>query len=128
MHSASLIGVSLGVQDVDRSAEFYAKIPGAEKLEHRPGEYALFRIGEGRVSLHRMNGRPFHLELNVDDVQAARASLSESGLGAEGGDGELLLRDPDGNLLELGRQPHVPDGAHGVPFNPQARDEDRGLG
>jgi hypothetical protein len=51
MLEASLEGVTLQVADVERSLEFYRKIPGATVAVHRLGEFALVQIGIGRLGL-----------------------------------------------------------------------------
>ncbi len=43
-------GLTLHVTDIERSLEFYTKIPGARVEVHRPGSFALLSIGNGRLS------------------------------------------------------------------------------
>ena len=43
----TLEGLSLHVSDVERSIEFYSRIPGAQLVGHRPGQFARFQIGTG---------------------------------------------------------------------------------
>ena len=46
---ASLEGVSLHVKDVKSSIEFYSRIPGAELVLERPGQFARFKIDRKSV-------------------------------------------------------------------------------
>jgi len=47
----SLVGLTLHVADVDRSVEFYRRLPGAAVLFHLPGRFAMLRLGAGRLGL-----------------------------------------------------------------------------
>jgi catechol 2,3-dioxygenase-like lactoylglutathione lyase family enzyme len=78
-----------------------------------PGKFALLKVGSGRLGLLQDQKRPFHVEIDCQDLDATCALLKESGLQAEGpttrawGERDALLVDPDGNLVEFGQ-------AHGV--------------
>jgi len=105
--TVSLVGLTLHVADVDRSLEFYRGLPGAAVLFHLPGRFALLRLGQGRLGLLADSVRPFHVELEVADLDAAAAELQARGIEIDGptvrqwGERDVLVRDPDGNLLEL---------------------------
>ncbi|MGH7513112.1 MAG: VOC family protein [Gemmatimonadales bacterium] len=105
--AVSLAGLTLHVADVDRSVEFYRRLPGAAVLFHIPGQFALLRLGQGRLGLLADRGRPFHVELEVPDLDAAAAALRELGIDIDGpterrwGERDVLVQDPDGNLLEF---------------------------
>ena len=108
--SLSLAGLTLHVADVDRSVEFYRKLPGATVMMHFQGTFALLRFGNGRLGLLKDQKRPFHVELECDDLDATYAKFQELGIGTEGpptvrawGERDFLLTDPDGNLLECGQ-------------------------
>ena len=63
--STSLEGVSLHVADVEKSVAFYSKLPGAQLIMHREGEFAKFKIGERRVGKEcvqpcRSRWSPYH--------------------------------------------------------------------
>ena len=45
----NLGGITLQVQDVERSLEFYQRIPGVELMLHRPSEFALLKVCQGRL-------------------------------------------------------------------------------
>ena len=103
----SLVGLTLHVADVDRSVEFYRRLPGAAVLFHLPGRFAMLRLGAGRLGLLADRKRPFHVELEVPDLAAAAADLRGLGLEIDGptrrqwGEEDVLVTDPDGNLLEF---------------------------
>jgi catechol 2,3-dioxygenase-like lactoylglutathione lyase family enzyme len=103
----SLVGLTLHVTDVDRSVEFYRRLPGAAVLFHLPGRFAMLRLGAGRLGLLADRKRPFHVELEVPDLLAAAADLQRLGFEIEGptrrawGEEDVLVSDPDGNLLEF---------------------------
>jgi len=105
--TVSLAGLTLHVSDVDRSLEFYRRLPGASILFHMPGRFALLRLGQGRLGLLADQKRPFHVELEVPDLDAAAAQLRSLGLEIDGptqrqwGERDVLVHDPDGNLLEF---------------------------
>jgi catechol 2,3-dioxygenase-like lactoylglutathione lyase family enzyme len=105
--TVSLVGLTLHVADVDRSLEFYRGLPGATVLFHIPGRFALLRLGQGRLGLLADRSRPFHVELEVPGLDAAAADLRARGIDIDGpterhwGERNVLVRDPDGNLLEF---------------------------
>jgi catechol 2,3-dioxygenase-like lactoylglutathione lyase family enzyme len=105
--TTSLVGLTLHVSDVDRSVEFYRRLPGAAVLFHMPGRFGMLRLGEGRLGLLADRKRPFHVELEVPDLEAAAAELKRLGFEVEGptrrawGEEDVLVTDPDGNLLEF---------------------------
>ena len=103
----SLVGLTLHVADVDRSVEFYRRLPGAAVLFHLPGRFAMLRLGGGRLGLLADRKRPFHVELEVPDLAEAAAELRRLGCEVDGptrrqwGEEDVLVTDPDGNLLEF---------------------------
>jgi len=105
--SISLAGLTLHVADVERSLEFYRRLPGAAIMFHMPGRFALLQFGAGRLGLLADQQRPFHIELEVTDLDAAVTELRQLGIDADGptvrpwGERDALVRDPDGNLLEF---------------------------
>ena len=46
----SFQGLTLHVEDVERSRLFYESIPGVVLQHHRPGQFALFQVGFARDS------------------------------------------------------------------------------
>jgi catechol 2,3-dioxygenase-like lactoylglutathione lyase family enzyme len=107
--SISLVGLTLHVADVERSLDFYKRLPESSILFHMPGKFALLKVGGGRLGLLQDQKRPFHVEIDCQDLDATCALLKESGFQPEGpttrawGERDALLVDPDGNLVEFGQ-------------------------
>lgn len=103
-----LEGVTLQVADVERSREFYQRIPGAVLEHHRPGEFALLCIGEARLGLLAFGAPGFHLEIAASDVDRLHVELSRAGMEPLGppedrhwGERTFDVIDPDGNRIEF---------------------------
>jgi catechol 2,3-dioxygenase-like lactoylglutathione lyase family enzyme len=102
----SLGGLTLHVADVERSLEFYKKIPGAQVAVHRPGFFALLYFGGAHLGLLKQG--PTHLEFHSEDPDAMYQQLKDAGLPMEEppsakfwGEYEFTIHDPDGNCLEF---------------------------
>lgn len=113
---ASLDTVSLHVADVEKSIEFYSRLPGAEVVLHRPGQFAEIRLGAGRLHVVQLPGPiRFHLEMETDDLEAMHEYLRAQGLQPTTptrhpwGKVDFKVKDPDGNLVEFS----PPWGTHG---------------
>jgi catechol 2,3-dioxygenase-like lactoylglutathione lyase family enzyme len=112
--SISLVGLTLHVADVERSLDFYKRLPDSSVLYHLPGRFALLSVGSGRLGLLQDTKRPFHVEIDCKDLDATCALLKESGFPTEGpntrpwGERDVLVIDPDGNLVEFG-EAHTPE-------------------
>ena len=109
-HQISLEGLTIRVEDVERSLAFYTKLPGAQVVIHRKGIFALVRIGTGRLGLLQQPSAPlFHLELEtLDDLETLAQQLQASGIDQvkkparkKWGEVDFTVRDPDGNVLEF---------------------------
>jgi catechol 2,3-dioxygenase-like lactoylglutathione lyase family enzyme len=111
MFNVSVEGITLQVEDVERSLMFYTKIPDAQVVVHRPRQFALVQLGKGRIGLlNRKYGGPSHIEIETSNIDGLYARLQELGINA----GEppsrkpwdaardFLITDPDGNVLEFG--------------------------
>ena len=107
---ASLEGMTLHVQDLARSLDFYSRIPGANLVVHRPGQFALLQIGKARLGLLQFaqNAR-FHLEVEAEDLNVMYDHLRAAGIEPESppkrepwGETDFMVVDPDGNLVEFG--------------------------
>lgn len=103
-----LDGLTLQVADVERSLRFYQLIPGAVVEHHRPGNFALVRIGEGRLGLLGIGAPGFHLDISTSDVDALHAQPTQAGMRPLGppedrpwGERTFNVTDPDGNLVEF---------------------------
>jgi catechol 2,3-dioxygenase-like lactoylglutathione lyase family enzyme len=105
----SLAGVTVRVQDLERSLRFYTKLPGAEVVVYRPGYFAMLRIGTGRLGLLQQGVVPFHLELETaGDLETLYQELQKAGVEnmklparKSWGEYDFTVQDPDGNLLEF---------------------------
>jgi catechol 2,3-dioxygenase-like lactoylglutathione lyase family enzyme len=106
----SLEGITIRVEDVDRSVEFYMKLPGAQIITHQPGVFALIRIGAGRLGLQQTPTAPlFHLEFETpgdldmlaQQFQAAGMDRVKKPTQKNWGEIDFTMRDPDGNPLEF---------------------------
>jgi catechol 2,3-dioxygenase-like lactoylglutathione lyase family enzyme len=107
--SISLEGISLHVSDIQKSKEFYARIPGAELVAERPGVFARYQIGKGSLHLVQIKtSKAFHMEMDTDDIAATHAQLCANGLDPSApqrhpwGKTDFKVLDPDGNILEIG--------------------------
>lgn len=126
--------VTLVVNDLDRSRQFYVGVLGMEEVS-RPGfsfPGLWFQAGPTQIHLieeHPESGaaglgapksgsvsRGHHFAFEVADAQAAIAALSDHGIALAAGpqrrpDGptQIYVRDPDGHLVELFS--HPPRGA-----------------
>ena len=109
-HQLSLEGLTIRVENVERSLEFYTKLPGVEIITHRKGMFALIRIGAGRLGLLQMPSAPlFHLEFETPgDLESLAQQFRAAGMEyvkkpaqKSWGEIDFTVRDPDGNLLEF---------------------------
>jgi len=80
----SLVGLTLHVPDVDHSLNFYKQLPDRSILFHMPGKFALLKVGSGRLWLLQDQKRPFHVEIDCQDLDATCVLLKESGFQLEG--------------------------------------------
>jgi catechol 2,3-dioxygenase-like lactoylglutathione lyase family enzyme len=106
----SLEGMTLRVQNLERSLAFYSKLPGAQVIVHREGFFAMLRIGAGRLGLLQQPTAPlFHLELETpSELETLAQQLRAAGIEnvkvptqKNWGEVDFTVRDPDGNLLEF---------------------------
>jgi predicted enzyme related to lactoylglutathione lyase len=107
--------ISLGVQDMARSVQFYGETLGLELLG-KPGEVAMFRAGEitillnlplGRASGDRIVGA-LEIIFPVESVAAAHATFSKRGCmfvveprEVTTGTWAATFTDPDGHRLTI---------------------------
>ena len=114
-----LDGVTLEVEDVERSKEFSRRIPGVVLEIDRPGEFVLLKMGGTHIGLLRIGApgllwageRGFHLEALTDDAELSKlhTRLGEVGIPPLGpvkerhwGERAFDIKDPDGNHIEFG--------------------------
>lgn len=111
--------VSFAVRDLDRSRAFYQDLLGLEPIERPaiglPG--AWYAAGDGQVHLietpagARVGAPPAsltplanHCAFAIDDYEATLAVLKDRGVETfetKPEIGQLWIRDPDGNVIEL---------------------------
>ena len=106
----SLEGVSLHVADVEKSVSFYSKLPSAQLVMHRPGQFAKFKLGEGHIQVVAIppEEKSFHIEMNAPDLHVLYENLKAAGIEPDGpptkrsfGRTNFRVHDPDGNILEF---------------------------
>ena len=66
--SISLVGLTLHVADVERSLNFYKRLPNSSILFHMPGKFALLKVGSGRLGLLQDQKRAFHVEIDLSGL------------------------------------------------------------
>ena len=110
--------VSLLVNDLEKSVDFYCRLLGLETDPERPemsmpgvwlqlGAQQIHLLALGRHSSDTIEphpGRDAHVALRVDDLDALVARLSGQGVEynmSRSGRRALFCRDPDGNGLEF---------------------------
>lgn len=115
VRDASLAGLTLHVADLQRSVEFYKRIPGAALLFHQPDQFAMVRIGTGRLGLLKAQSVSFHVELETNDLDGMYDQLRLAGIEPQAppavrpwGERDFLVNDPDGNLIEFGETHEAP--------------------
>jgi len=109
----TLGGLTLHVQDIHKSLDFYSRIPGAQVVipirENGDHQFAMVRIGKGRIGLLAgVPHRQFHIEIDTEDLDDMYKSLKNRGFEPEGppevrswGQKDMQLIDPDGYMIEF---------------------------
>ena len=117
MHVRKLDHVAMRVSDLARSRAFYEQLLGFG-LAPRP-DLGLPGVwyGIAGAQVHLIESAPFgegidptgpHFAVEVESLAAAKQELDRRGITyLMLGDGQLWLRDPDGNVVEL-REPSGP--------------------
>ena len=117
MKATGVNHVSITAPDLDASVRFYTEIFGMERLsapKFTGQEVAWLGLGEQQLHLMQREGAAqfHHFGLNVDDFESAYVRLKELELRDEttflsgvielpGGEAQMYLRDPAGNLVEV---------------------------
>ena len=118
MKPSRLHHVSINVTEIERARRFYTEVLGLEEIERpdfgMPG--AWLQAGEGQVHLivapdsvdtgrrpERLTPLAPHTALAIDDYTAVRDELAGHGLEVLESErsGQMWVRDPDGNIVEL---------------------------
>jgi catechol 2,3-dioxygenase-like lactoylglutathione lyase family enzyme len=108
MANLSLEGLTLNVADLERSLAFYTRLPGVAVEVHKPGIFAMLRIGKGRMGLWQRAAGRFHIELETDNLDAYYEAVRQAGIEPKGppvlhpwGERDFHVVDPDGFDLEF---------------------------
>ena len=117
LSSLSYDHVSLSVQDLDREVEWYTRVLGFKETKRmqRPTMVNVnMRNANMRIDLIKYTGSArtpadpvymlqgwAHLALTVPDIPAALAALKAQNANVKGGGMSLVLRDPEGNEMEI---------------------------
>jgi YD repeat-containing protein len=117
MRATRINHVSISAPDLDASVRFYTEVFGMERVPaptFRDQEVAWLQLGEQQLHLFRRQGTPLyhHFALDVDDFEAAYLKLRELEIRDDatfaggifelpGGEAQMYLRDPAGNLVEI---------------------------
>jgi catechol 2,3-dioxygenase-like lactoylglutathione lyase family enzyme len=108
MANLSLEGLTLNVADLERSLAFYTRLPGVAVEFHKPGLFAMLRIGKGRLGLLQRAAGRFHIELETDDLDGYYEAVRLAGIEPKGppvrhpwGERDFQVIDPDGFVLEF---------------------------
>src|SRR5947208_14949672 len=106
--SISLVGLTLHVADVERSLNFYKRLPNSSILFHMPGKFALLNVGSGRLGLLQDQKRAFHAEIDCQDLDATCALLKEAGFQPDGPttrpwrERDTLVSEPEAYVVRFG--------------------------
>jgi catechol 2,3-dioxygenase-like lactoylglutathione lyase family enzyme len=111
--------VSLCISDVTRARGFYGGVLGLPEIERPDFGFPGAWYQAGEIQLHLIvappgvdvGARPAkispvagHTAFEIEDYETVRADLAARGIEAIGlgaGVGQLFVRDPDGNVIEL---------------------------
>jgi catechol 2,3-dioxygenase-like lactoylglutathione lyase family enzyme len=117
MRATGINHVSISAPDLERSVRFYTEVFGMERVpapRFRGQTVVWLRVGDQQLHLFQREGAPryHHFGLDVDDFEAAYVKVRELELRDEetffggifelpGGEAQMYLRDPAGNLVEV---------------------------
>jgi YD repeat-containing protein len=118
MRATAINHVSIGAPDLEASVRFYTEVFGMERVAAPtfPGlRVAWLQLGDQQLHLfERAVTAPqfHHLGLDVDDFEAVYLKLRELGIADNvtfsegvlelpGGEAQMYMRDPAGNLVEI---------------------------
>jgi lactoylglutathione lyase len=117
MRATGVNHVSISAPDLEASVRFYTEVFGLERVPAPkfPGQRVVWlRLGPQQLHLFEREGAPqyHHFALDVDDFEAAYAKVRELEIRDDttfmggvfelpGGEAQMYLRDPAGNLVEI---------------------------
>jgi YD repeat-containing protein len=117
MRATGINHVSISAPDLEASVRFYTEVFGMERVpapRFADQPVAWLRLGDQQLHLFQREGAPqyHHFGLDVDDFEAAYVRVRELEILEEetflagvvelpGGEAQMYLRDPAGNLVEI---------------------------
>jgi YD repeat-containing protein len=117
MRAIGINHVSISAPDLEASVRFYTEVFGMERVATPtfPGQAVVWlRVGDRQLHLFQRQGAPqfHHFALDVDDFEAVYLKVRELEIRDEstflggifelpGGEAQMYLRDPAGNLVEI---------------------------
>jgi catechol 2,3-dioxygenase-like lactoylglutathione lyase family enzyme len=117
MRATGINHVSISAPDLEASIRFYTEVFGMERVpapKFPDQVVAWLRLGEQQLHLFQREGAPqyHHFALDVDDFEAAYLKVRELEIRDDatfltgirelpGGEAQMYLRDPGGNLVEI---------------------------
>lgn len=117
MRATAINHVSISAPDLEASVRFYTEVFGMERVatpKFADVRVAWLRLGDQQLHLLERDDVPRfqHLGLDVDDFEAAYEKVRELEIRDErtflsgviqlpGGEAQMYLRDPAGNLVEI---------------------------
>lgn len=117
MRATGINHVSISAPDLDASVRFYTEVFGMERVpapRFSGQPVAWLRLGDQQLHLFQRQGAPtyHHFGIDVDDFEAAYVKVRQLEIRDEktflggifelpGGEAQMYLRDPAGNLVEL---------------------------
>ena len=117
MRATGINHVSISAPDLEASIRFYTEVFGMERVPAPKFPdllVAWLRLGDQQLHLFQREGAPqyHHFALDVDDFEAAYLKMRELEVTDEatflsdlrelpGGEAQMYLRDPGGNLVEV---------------------------
>lgn len=100
-----ILSVGIYMQDAKAAAEFYADKMGFIRASGVSDKVARFDIpgssGQEIEILPKGAANPLHLILGAEDLKRTAKELKHRQIQFENHKGTLIIRDPDGNLIEL---------------------------
>lgn len=117
MRATAINHVSISAPDLEASVRFYTEVFGMERVatpRFAGGRVAWLRVGEQQLHLLQRDEPPRHQHfgVDVDDFEAVYVRLKELEIRDQttflsgvvelpGGEAQMYLRDPGGNLVEV---------------------------
>jgi catechol 2,3-dioxygenase-like lactoylglutathione lyase family enzyme len=117
MRATGINHVSISAPDLDASVRFYTEVFGMERVPTPtfPGQAVVWlALGPQQLHLFQREGAPqfHHFGIDVDDFEAAYQTIRRLEIRDErtfmggifelpGGEAQMYLRDPAGNLVEV---------------------------